>query len=327
MQNRYHTRRKKYLVQIYSNITLRIRPANEEDRQDVLKFCTDTFEWGDYIDQVWDLWYLDRNGLLIVVEEGEQENNILRSKRQSSVIAVSHVSLCPNRNIWLEGIRVNPNYRRRSIATALLNKMISYGKERGAREASAVVASNNIASQLMMEKKDFVVISKWNYYSINKIPKRVGKLEASLKVATLNDIEMICNYLRQSETYKSSGQTYVSSWRWYSLDLYSNALPDLVKNKKVLVIENERIEGVAIINKDIPWNINNNNIFQIVYLDASDIFLLEEILSFAIDLIHSEGEIYEKIQVFSPQATYISTVMQNLGIESPEQFLLYRRKI
>jgi hypothetical protein len=101
-----------------------------------------------------------------------------------------------------------------------------------------------------------------------------------------------------------------------------------VKNKKVLVIENERIEGVAIINKDIPWNINNNNnIFQIVYLDASDIFLLEEILSFAMNLIDSEGEIYEKIQVFSPQTTYISTVMQKLGIECPEQFLLYRRKI
>jgi ribosomal protein S18 acetylase RimI-like enzyme len=317
-------------VQIYSNLTLRIRPANKEDRQDVLRFCNDTFEWGDYIDQVWDLWYLDRNGLLIVVEdeEEEQENNIQRSKKQSSVIAVSHVSLCPNRNIWLEGIRVNPNYRRRSIATALLNKMISYGKERGAREASAVVAYNNIASQLMMQKMDFVVISRWNYYSINKIPKRVGKLEARSKVATLNDIEMICNYLRHSETYKSSGETYVSSWRWYSLDLYSDALPDLVKNKKVLVIENERIEGVAIINKDIPWNINNNNnIFQIVYLDASDIFLLEEILSFAMNLIDSEGEIYEKIQVFSPQATYISTVMQKLGIESPEQFLLYRRKI
>jgi hypothetical protein len=85
---------------------------------------------------------------------------------------------------------------------------------------------------------------------------------------------------------------------------------------------------VAIINKDIPWNINNNNnIFQIVYLDASDIFLLEEILSFAMNLIHSEGEIYEKIQVFSPQAKYISMVMQKLGIDSPEQFLLYRRKI
>ena len=71
-------------MQIYSNLTLRIRPANKEDRQDVLRFCNDTFEWGDYIDQVWDLWYLDRNGLLIVVEEEEeQENNIQRSKKQT----------------------------------------------------------------------------------------------------------------------------------------------------------------------------------------------------------------------------------------------------
>ena len=302
---------------------LKIRPAMKSDKEQVLRFCVNTFEWGDYIDQVWDLWYSDRNGVLLVAEDEEYS---IHNKKRPSIIGVSHGSLCPNnKNVWFEGVRVNPNYRRRSVATQLLNKMISYGKEKGAKEASAMVENNNIASQLMMEKNHFAVISKWNYYSSN-IPKRVDKVKLRSKVATLKDTEMIWNYLRRSEVYKLSGETYVNSWRWYSLDLYSNTLPHLIKNEKVLVIGNDPIEGMAIINKDRDWN-KNNNTFQIVYLDASNAHLLEDIFSFAINLIQSEYAIYDRIQVYCPQTTYASTVIEQVGIGRSEVFLLYKRKI
>ncbi|HZD81755.1 MAG TPA: GNAT family N-acetyltransferase [Nitrososphaeraceae archaeon] len=303
---------------------MKIRRATKSDKEEVLRFCVDTFEWGDYIHQVWDFWYEDQDGLLLVAEEEEEYS--LQNKKQSSVIAVSHVSLCPNKsNVWLEGIRVNPNYRRRSVATQLLNKMIAYGQENGAREASAMVTSNNFASQLMMERNGFTIISKWNYYTIDKTPKRVDKVRTRSKVAALKDTEMICDYLKQSEIYKSSGQRYVSSWRWYSLDLSSNTLADLVKNEKVLVIGNDPIEGVAIINKENKNN--NNNIFQIVYLDSSNAFLVEDLIRFAINLIHSEDVLYDRIEVYSPQTTYLSKVMEQAGTERPEQFLLYKREI
>jgi ribosomal protein S18 acetylase RimI-like enzyme len=304
---------------------LNIRPAKSADKEEVLRFCTDTFDWGDYIEQVWDLWRLDQNGVLLVAEEAEYGHN----QKQSSVIAVSHASLCPNKkNVWLEGIRVNPNFRRRSVATQLLNKMISYGKKQGAREASAMVADNNIASQLMMERNGFAVISKWSYYSIGKTPKKENKVTTTRsKIATLKDIERICNYLRQSQIFKSSGERYVSSWRWYSLDLYSNTLVDLIKNEKVLVIGNDPIEGVTIIDKDRFWNRNNNTTLQIVYLDATNVSILEDFISFVLKLIHSEGAIYDRIQVYSPQTTSVSKVMEELEIERSDQFLLYKRKV
>jgi ribosomal protein S18 acetylase RimI-like enzyme len=302
---------------------LKIRPAKKSDKEEVLRFCINTLEWGDYIDQVWDLWYSNRNGVLLVAEDEEYTNY---NKKRPLVIAVSHVSVCPNnKKVWLEGIRVNPNYRRRSVATELLNKMISYGKEQGAKKASAMVADNNIASQLMMEGNGFAVISKWSYYSI-KIPK-LDKVKVRSRVASFEDTEMICNYLRRSEVYKSSGETYVNSWRWYSLDLYSNTLPNLIKNEKVIVIGNDPIEGIAIINKDRHWNKNSNNTFQIVYLDTSKVLLLEDLISFAINLIQSEDAIDDRIQVYSPQITCLATIIEKVGIEMSEQFLLYKREI
>ncbi len=286
-----------------------------------MRFCVNTFEWGDYINEVWDLWYYDKNGVLIVAED--EDPNIHNKKL---VIAVSHASLCPNnKQIWLEGVRVHPNYRRRSIATELLNKMISYGKEQGANEASAMVAANNIASQLMMKTNGFTVLSKWSYYGTDKIPKEVDKVKLRSKYATFKDTEIIYDYLRRSEVYKSSGRTYVNSWRWYSLDLCSNILSGLVMDKKVIVVGNDLIEGLAIINKDIHWN--KSNTFQIVYLDSSNMNVLEDLIGFTINLIHSYGATYDRLQVYSPQITEVSTVMEQVGLERPEQFLLYSREI
>lgn len=296
---------------------MKIRLAAKSDKEEVLRFCINTFEWGDYIDQAWDFWYSDQSGVLLVAEADEEYN--MQSKKQRSVIAVSHASLCPNnKNVWLEGIRVHPNFRRRSIATELLKMMTLYGKEQGAEEASAMVAANNIASQLMMESNGFAVISKWSYYSINKIP-RADKVKLRSKVATFEDTKTVWNYLRESDIYKSSGKTYVNSWRWYSLDL--SVLEDFIKYEKVLVIGTDPIEGLGIINKGN----NNDNTFQIVYLDALNMKALEDLIRFALKLINLENAIYDRIQIYSPQTTNVSTIMQQIGSERSEEFLLYKR--
>ena len=35
-------------------MTIKIRRAKSSDKEEILGFCTNTFSWGDYIDQVWD---------------------------------------------------------------------------------------------------------------------------------------------------------------------------------------------------------------------------------------------------------------------------------
>jgi N-acetylglutamate synthase-like GNAT family acetyltransferase len=293
---------------------LKFRFAKKSDKEDVLKFCVNTFDWGDYIDQVWDLWFSDSNGALIVAE-----NNIRHTK--GSVIAVSHVSLCPNRkNIWLEGIRVNPDYRRRSIATELLSKMLSYGKLQGAKEASAIVGVNNLPSQLMMENNGFNVISKWNYYSIDKVQEFKRD---NVRTAAFSDIKKVWDYLKQSQIYKSSGKRYVNSWRWYSFD--SETLSSIIKDGKLLISGNDVIEGIAIINKDGYWN--KNDVYQIVYLDAASVSSLYDLIGFVISLVHSGNDRYKRIQIFSPQIRQMSSLIKELDMHNSEQFLLYRKTI
>ena len=293
---------------------MKFRFAKKSDKEDVLKFCVNTFDWGDYIDQVWDLWFSESNGALIVAE-----NEIRHTK--GSVIAVSHVSLCPNRkNIWLEGIRVNPDYRRRSIATELLSKMLSYGKLQGAKEASAIVGINNLPSQLMMENNGFNVISKWNYYSTDKAQEFE---KDNVRTAAFSDIKKVWDYLKQSQIYKSSGKRYVNSWRWYSFD--SETLSSIIKDGKLLISGNDVIEGIAIINKDGYWN--KNDVFQIVYLDAASVSSLYDLIGFVLSFVHSANDQYKRIQIFSPQIRQMSSLIKELDVNNSEQFLLYRKTI
>ena len=290
---------------------MKFRHAKQSDKTNVLRFCTNTFEWGDYIEQVWDMWYSDPNGYLMVVEE---DNGV--------IAAVSHAYVCPNRNrVWLEGIRVNPYFRRRSIGTELIKKMVEYGKEQGAEEAAAIVSVNNMASQAMMEKNRFVVTSRWSYcYSTSKVHQKPETGQA--RIATLKDKEIICNYLKQSQIFRAAAENYVDFWRWYHLDLGSSVLQNLIDNNKVVIImgtHHSVIDGVTIINKC-------NNIFQIGYLDASDALTLRHLVASVINLAYYEltEKRCEKLQMFSPQIPFLQSVIADLGINQYEQFLLYR---
>ncbi len=72
-----------------------IRPARAADKQAVLAFCAHTFDWGDYLPEVWDEWLADARGQLLVATLDEVP------------VGVAKVTLLTPGEAWLEGLRVN----------------------------------------------------------------------------------------------------------------------------------------------------------------------------------------------------------------------------
>ena len=93
----------------------------------------------------------------------------------------------------------------------------------------------------------------------------------------------------------------------------------------MLITGNDVIEGIAIINQDGYWN--NNDVFQIVYLDTASVSSLYDLIGFAIMLVHSANDRYNRIQIFSPQIRHMSSLIKELDIQNSEQFLLYTKTI
>jgi ribosomal protein S18 acetylase RimI-like enzyme len=283
-----------------------IRPAKKSDKDEILSFCLNTFSWGDYINRVWDHWYAEKNGQLFVVESSGEK------------IAMSHVAICPEgKGIWLEGIRVHPDHRRSYIATMLLAKMLEYGRQRGAREASAIVDATNLASQSMMEKNGFRVVSKWMYYSALSTPRHQ---ESNARIANVDDIDDIWQYLQQSKIYRLSGKRYVKSWRWYTFD--HRALLNFVKEERV-VVTSLPIDGIAIINKRGYWD--RTNTLQVVYLDISSASSLYHLVSFITEL-YLDGK-FDGLQLVCYDSKRVTSFINKFVIkEEEEQFLLYNKQ-
>jgi ribosomal protein S18 acetylase RimI-like enzyme len=283
---------------------IKIRRARDADSGPILKFCTNTFAWGDYIDQVWDFWHKDKHGMLLVAD-GDKKR-----------IGMAHVALCPGgEKIWLEGIRVHPGYRRSQVATALIDAMIEFGHRNDARQASAIVALDNLASQRMMEKNGFGVVSRWAYYGTDEALKAE---RSHARFATASDSRIIWNYLGSSRIFRLSGGMYVKSWHWYPLD--RNTVKELVKKRRVIVA-GEPVKGIAIINPSGYWK--RKDVLQVVYLDACSTKILRDLMSF-VAIIYEKGR-FARFQVLCQQSSRMTLVLEAFGMKESEQFLLYNK--
>jgi N-acetylglutamate synthase-like GNAT family acetyltransferase len=284
---------------------IRIRPARKSDKDEILSFCLNTFSWGDYIERVWDYWYLKENGRLFVVESSGKK------------IAMSHVAICPEGNsIWLEGIRVHPNHRRSYIATALISKMLEYGRWRGALQAYAIVDRTNFSSRRMMEKNGFKVVSKWLYCSIDNKPKRK---KSNARIANVDDIDDVWQYLQRSKIYRQSAKRFFESWHWYIFDL--EALQNFVKDQRVIVT-GQPIGGIAIINKHGYWD--RTNMLQIVYLDSVQAGSLRSLLSFIIN-IYLDGK-FDNLQLLCYDNKRLTSFIHRFMAREQVKFLLYNKQ-
>lgn len=330
-------------------MTTKFRIATVHDKDYVLDFCRNTFSWGDYIDRVWDIWISEPNSIFLVAVVNE--NNIEKP------IAISHGILIPEKIVWIEGIRVDTKYRSRKLATNMSLHILDYARKNGAIYSSSIVSINNEPSKALMEKLGFKVISKWSYLSIKPIvllPELNNFIidnSTTTKVANLNQYQQVLNFLNQSNIFKASGKKFVNSWRWY--DLTDDRLRMMINNRQVIILVNndnnkdndnndedhekeKKLRGIAIIDKEGYWN--NQNIFQIVYIDAASDELLLSLVIKSVEFIslkenknennnYVENK-YERLQIFSPSPIKDnSLIFQKFNVNFSEQFLLYHREI
>ena len=188
-----------------------IREANSSDKIPILKFCKDTFSWGDYVDQVWDSWL--------------SEGNLFLFEKQFPV-GICHAFFSEDQ-IWIEGIRVDPNFRRQKIASELVKHAESIGKEKDISFSFMLIDTENTSSITMANSLDYDIFQTWNFYSL--MPKRNSNYNIHF--------EKFLN--RQLYTH------YVKSWRWLSVD--DATLSTFYEQNKIIKSNIDGKESIAIL--------------------------------------------------------------------------------
>lgn len=176
-----------------------VRPARAEDKANILAFCRNTFSWGDYIPDVWDDWLMFAGGQLLIATVNEQPAGVV------------HVALLENNVAWMEGMRVNPDYRRQGVARVLNARAVEFARERSCVAAQLVTSTKNVAAQAMLEASNYRRAVRFNEWQTEP---QAGDLSI-WRVATANDIENILTIWNASDIRAASRQVIPTRhWHW-----------------------------------------------------------------------------------------------------------------
>lgn len=308
-----------------------IREAKPSDKELVLDFCNNTFEWGDYIDRTWEDWISDPFGLLLVYEIQSFYPNLMPNP-----VAMIHVIICSGNILWLEGLRVNKVYRKKGIATKLLQYGINYGLKNGIKEFGALVSKSNFDSQKILEKIGFLPMFNCEYYNIRleklvlkneSLIKHVTKfsLNLDIKIPLLNDIPNIQRYLLTNDSAVSACK-YFDSWRLCNMDSSFSNLFSLVNNNEILLIINQynEIVGLVIIKSIIKkyGKSSDESIIQISYLNFFDLSTFFKLIHMLLKK-HFKSKCYTSAYFFLPAFSNLGEILNLESIDSHDSFYLY----
>lgn len=121
------------------------RPVLPTDKERVLNFTRHT--WGadesDYIGEVFDEWVANRGG--------EFTAALLADR----VVAIAKLSDLGDNEWWFEGLRVDPDFRRRGIAAALNRYHIELARRLGGKVMRYMTGGENVGSQTIGAQAGF----------------------------------------------------------------------------------------------------------------------------------------------------------------------------
>lgn len=214
---------------------IEIRPARPEDREAVLAFCVETWEWGDYIEYVWDEWLQDPQGKLFVATIDDQP------------VGVAHIQMLNKTEAWLEGMRVDPAFRRHGIASALFDAQLAEAIRRGATTARLITESTNAGSFRLLERASMHRVGEFAPYQAlpaTTPSKRQYGLETPT-LATASDLDDIINFLNVSNNFPVVGGLYYRGFTAYSIT--RELLTEKVAAQQIYILRRwDRLDGLAI---------------------------------------------------------------------------------
>ena len=239
-----------------------IRSPIISDKEKILEFCQNTFSWGDYIDEVYDFW-INEGDLIILEQDGMP-------------IGMCHgVTYKDEGMVWIEGIRVHDDYRRKGLAEKMVQYIEKNALNFDIKYASMLIESENIASLNLAKKMGYTVHTQWNYVRLESKKNTDITIFDSINFDELGHKTMF----------------YVDSWRWIPI-IRSNFERLSSKNNVLCVKKDGKIQSLSIISEAASFN--DTILLTIVFGITDDI---ERMITYAQNFAAERN--YTKIRIIT----------------------------
>ncbi len=285
--------------------TLEVRPARTEDRDVVLAFCAHTWSDGDYIEYVWDDWLKGDNGVLLVgLLDGQP-------------VGINHMRMVSDDEAWLEGIRVDPVYRREGFGRVLTSRALVAAREHGATVARLLTSSDNLASQGMIARFGFLRVAEMaRFRGPALVPDDAVEIATPTRPGP-DDFERIWAWLVQSNLAPLTGGLEYADWQARALT--EPLLRDYLAAGQVRLIEEwGAIQALAIPVATAPdWD--STPTLAVRYIDG----LADAIGRLALSLrAEAASENYARVELWLPDLLILRDAMAGAGYEGDDEIML-----
>jgi GNAT superfamily N-acetyltransferase len=207
-----------------------IRRAKAADKENVLAFCAQTFQWGDYLHLVWDEWLADETGPLLVATLNEEP------------VGVAKVTLLTPREAWLEGLRVHEAYRRHGLAWQFQIHCLKMARQRGAQVARLATSSKNLAVHKTAERAGMHRVAAVLPLEAQALPP--GEGSTPLTCLSPQDWPQVATRILHGTALAQMCGLYGAGWTWQALT--AEKLRRHLERGQVLALQNGDAEILAV---------------------------------------------------------------------------------
>jgi len=180
-----------------------IRLARSEDKDAVLRFTEHTWEFGEYISEVWDNWLNEPGSKMIIALIHNQP------------AAMVHISILAPGEAWLEGLRVDPAYRRIGLAQLLTMYCITAAASSGVHTLRFITSSLNAPVHRLAKKLVFSKTSSIQPYHAEIITEDMSN---PFSIPTQQDLSSLLPLIKDYPLFKAMNGLFSSGWRFLSIN-------------------------------------------------------------------------------------------------------------
>ncbi len=131
-------------------LIVNIRPAQESDTPGVMELSSRIWDGEDYVPYVWSEWLSDSRGMLVVADY------------QQRVIGLGKLTRLSEEDWWLEGLRVQPDFEGRGIASQIHEFLMETWTKIGSGTVRLGTASYNLAVQHICNRLGFRKVAEFS---------------------------------------------------------------------------------------------------------------------------------------------------------------------
>jgi ribosomal protein S18 acetylase RimI-like enzyme len=177
----------------------------------------------------------------------DSTGSLLVATVEQQPVGIVHIKMLTATDAWLQGLRVDPDFRGQGLAKMLNDAALLEAMQRGATYVRLTTDATNTRSMQLVEQSFWRRIGAFVLYSASALPvsQRTAGSEEHTQRATLDDLDEIIEYLNSSNNFPLVGGLYYAGFT--AAPISEELLRAKIAERQIYLLRRwERLDGLAI---------------------------------------------------------------------------------